>query len=125
MTEEELAEVVGSSAMRDYADVRDYEKSRLLEWAARLRFMSNDELFTETVQAVSGAALANNRSWYWDPDHFRSTACWHEAQRRHTEAGHDEECRGSTIYSRAHARAMRDHGFDPSPSTACTCGLEG
>lgn len=124
LTMEELREVVGLVAFGEYEGARDFRKPELLEWASRLRDLSDDEFMGETLSAIHGSALVNSWRGNWEHEHFKASACHTEAKRRHVAAGHSDGCRGDTIYGRAHARLMRDHGYTPQPHLDCTCGFK-
>ncbi|MEO3788552.1 hypothetical protein ABGB12_34945 [Actinocorallia sp. B10E7] len=113
-TETDLVSLVGPVAVTEFEASSDCYKPGLLEWGHELRDLADAEFETEASSAIYDSALVNSFRGNWNHEHFKATACRHEAQRRHVEAGHATDCRGETIYGRAHSRLMRDHGYIPT-----------
>lgn len=122
MTREQLEEIIGPSAMRDYDDTKDWARPEIHEWASKLRDLDDDELEDEAASAVLDAAICDSRGMWWDASWVKSGACAHEAKRRHMAAGHDKDCREDNIYNRGWNRAYRSQGYTLSEPTPCTCG---
>jgi len=120
-TEIDLVSLVGPVAATEFEASEDCYKPGLLEWAGKLRDLDDAEFEAETSSAIYDSALVNSFRGNWNHEHFKATACFHEAQRRHVAAGHSEDCRGETIYGRAHSRLMRDHGYTPAAAGECRC----
>lgn len=122
----DLVALVGAVAAGEYEAAKDFYKPGLLEWAGKMRSLSDAEFLTDAKCAIFDSASCNRFRGNWEHEHFKATACWFEAKRRHIAAGHDEDCRGETLYSRAHASVMRDHGYAPTEPGECCCeGLNG
>lgn len=118
-----LAALVGLVAAGEYDAAKDVYKPRLLEWARSLAAMDDGEFARETRSAIYESALCSRFGSGWDHEHFKASACYHESERRHHAAGHSEDCRGETIYSRAHSRLMREHGHTPTEPGQCRCDV--
>lgn len=118
----DVAEIVGPVGAKEYEDAEDYYKDDLAAYARGLADRSDADFLGESVAAICEAAMTNSWRGNWKHVDFKATACYYEAKRRHQAAGHAKDCRGETIYSRAHARAMRQNGHIPMPPTDCTCG---
>lgn len=101
----------------------DWAKPDLLEWFGKVRAMSDWELSCETQGCIYDSALANKFRGNWNHTHMKATVCYDESQRRLREAGHEKGCHGPTLYSEAHARVMRDHGYTPTADGECHCGV--
>lgn len=114
--------LVGPVAAGEFDNAADHYKPALIEWAQNLPALNDDEFLRTTRTAIYNSALANSFRGNWNHDHFKATVCYKEAERRHTTAGHNADCRGDTLYSQAHSRVMRDAGHQPSPTSPCTCG---
>lgn len=115
------ASVYGLVAEREYAAAPDWDKPKLAEWLAYLPSLSDAAFLDHAAGAIYDSALANRFRGNWEGTHCRATAAYGEAKRRHLAAGHSEDCQGPTLYSNAHARIMREHGYSPSPDGTCTC----
>lgn len=121
LTRDQLEEIIGAGALRDYDDARGDEQPNLNSWAAGLRDMSDGVLVDEAASAAYAAAFANNRGWWWDGSWCMASACSYEANRRHMAAGHSKDCQGDTLYSKGFRRAMQDAGHEPPSPVSCTC----
>lgn len=116
-----LRDVIGAVGESEFHQALESTKPGLLELFGTLRDMPDDEFLRECEYRIWDSVNCNRfRGNYW-AEHCRATACAHESRRRHRAAGHDEDCHGPTIYSRAHARLMRDHGYTPTPDGECHC----
>lgn len=115
-------DLVGLVAAREFDAAADHYKPQLAAWAQNLPTLGDGEFLNAARSAIYNSALANSFRGNWEHDHFKASVCYTEANRRHVAAGHDTDCRGDTLYSRAHAQVMRSHGYEPSPATPCTCG---
>lgn len=116
----------GPVAAMEFANASDAHKPALTEWLDSLPTLDDDDLFWQTAAAIHGSALANSFRGNWDHEHCKATAAHAEAQRRHRDAGHAEDCTGDTIYSQAFAQVWREQGHHPSdyPPRPCDCGKE-
>jgi hypothetical protein len=123
MNEEELGEVIGVVAMREYHGATENEQAQIRSWLPRLRAMGDSEFIREATYRIEWSARENN-SRNAEGVHCMATVCYVEAKRRYTEAGHSDTCLGTNLYGTAHARAMRNHGHTPSDPYPCTCGKE-
>jgi hypothetical protein len=122
MTREQLEEIIGRMALREYDDARDYARPDLMAWAAGLRDLTDKDLGDEVTSATADAAFANSRGWWWDPSWCKTSACSFEARRRYLLAGHAENCGGDDLYQKNYRRAMRNAGYNPGPVSPCDCG---
>lgn len=122
ITREQIEEIIGSSAMREYDDTKEWARPDLHRWVAKLRDFSDGELEAEAASAVLDAAIANSRGMYWDVSWVKSSAIMNEADRRHLAAGHDEGCQEDSIYRRGWNRAYRSQGYTPGKPNLCSCG---
>lgn len=117
-----IADIVGPVAVREFNNAADHYKPGLLVWARDLPTLTDEQFLTECSHAIYDSALVGRFRGNWDHEHFKASACHSEAKRRHVAAGHASDCRGSTLYGQAHARAMREAGHKPPALTGCTCG---
>jgi rhodanese-related sulfurtransferase len=125
LTDTELESILGPVAIMDYRKAPDYDKPKIAQWVAGLAEIPDADFISETAGHILDAAISaqfpRQNSYGID---CRVTACYEEAKRRHVAAGHSEDCRGETLYITAYARAVRDQGYDPGESPACTCGAK-
>jgi len=134
MTEDKLEEIIGPFAMKEYQRAPEQVKEALRIWAKTLRDLSDTQFVDECAEAVLSAtrAEAEQRVYGSHPtrrdelaaDYASADICYHEAKRRHQEAGHDPSCRGDTLYSAGFNRAYASQGFEPSDPIPCTCNKE-
>lgn len=117
-----IIDIVGPVAITEFDNAKDHYKPDLIEWATALPSLTDEHFLTECARAVYDAALVGSFRGNWDHEHFKATACFYDAKRRHVAAGHSSDCRGGTLYAQGHAAAMRSAGHAPSPLTDCTCG---
>jgi hypothetical protein len=122
LTDEDLRDILGPVGIGEYEASEDWAKPKLREWAAKLGDLSDDDFRSEAASAIHSSALVSRFRGNYEHEHCKATACYKEGQRRHVRDGHDEDCRGATLYSLAHADAMRSQGHRPSDPSPCTCG---
>lgn len=120
MTDQGLVEKVGFVAAEEFARVPDQAKPELLKWIDKLPTLTDEELFVQAQMAILGSALGQRFRGDWSEEECRCGAVHHESNRRHRLA-HAEGCPSPTIYSRAHAKVMREQGHRPRPDGVCTC----
>lgn len=83
-------------------------------------FLTDSDLFTETVKAITRAAYGEAQGGD-AASHERAMDLMRESRSRLTAAGHSGNCQDD-IYTRAYRQAMADQlGGTPEPTT-CTCG---
>lgn len=117
-----IADIVGPVAAQEFDNAKDTYKPGLLDWARKLRDLSDDEFHQECVSAIYDSALGSNFRGNWEHEHFKASACFHESERRHHEvAGHSKDCRGDTLYAKAHRQLMREHHYETHPPADCNC----
>ncbi|MEV4672801.1 hypothetical protein AB0K34_14185 [Actinomadura sp. NPDC049382] len=119
-----IVDIVGPVAIGEFDNAKDHYKPGLIEWASKLPTLSDQAFLTECTRAIYESALVSRFRGNWEHEHFKASACYTDAKRRHAAAGHSPECNASTLYGRAHALAMRSAGHTPRPLTGCTCGRE-
>ncbi|MFF5261442.1 hypothetical protein ACFY4C_21065 [Actinomadura viridis] len=117
----ELAEIVGPVAAREFDNAKEIYKADLNSWAQKLADLTDGQFLGECSSAIYNSALVSQFRGNWEHEHFKASACFHEAQRRHVAAGHSAECHGNTLYSEAHAKVMRESGYQPTPAADCNC----
>jgi hypothetical protein len=122
MTREQLEEIIGQVAMGEYEAAPDWDKPKIEEWAAGLSALSDKDFVLECSSKIYDSALLQRFRGNHEGTHCRATACYTEAERRHREAGHAEDCRGSSLYSEGHNLALRTAGHATSEPYPCTCG---
>lgn len=122
MNDEELKDFLGPVAWEKYGRISELEKGRVQKWCAEVAAMSDAELVRATASQVTGEAVLSSRGVYSTYDDILTTVCYQESGRRHVKAGHTEECRGDTLYSKGHSRAVREAGFTASDPYPCDCG---
>ncbi len=122
LTDTQIEEQFGPIAYREFQGATDTAKPRLRDWLGNLHTLTDDELLGEAAGAILGSAIVQRFRGNFEADHCMATACYREAKRRHEAAGHAGDCRGTTIYGRAHANVMRSQGHTPSDPTPCSCG---
>jgi len=123
MTEGELEAFVSSVSMGAYRRTPEWDQPKILEWAAKLQDMPDDEFLNECSQKILDSAIMNRFSMdsAWGA-HARADICADEARRRHEAAGHTSSCRGDTIYTEGLRRAYRSQGHAAPKVHPCTCG---
>jgi hypothetical protein len=116
----------GPIAEQEYDRAGDAHKPTLAAWLDKLPTLSDADFSDEAASAIHGSALVNSFRGNWEHEHCKASAAHNEAQRRHKAAGHTEDCRGDTIYSRAFAQVWREQGHAPSayPPKPCDCGAQ-
>lgn len=114
--------LVGPTAASEFDNAADHYKPGLLDWTQNLPALTDDEFVHATSRAIYDSANVGRFRGNWDHEHFRSSACFTESNRRHAAAGHAGDCRGDNLYSRAYARALRDSGHRAPEAVPCTCG---
>lgn len=119
-----IADIVGPVAVTEFNNAADHYKPRLIVWARELPTLTDEQFLSECTRAIYDSALVGRFRGNWEHEHFKATACYYDAKRRHTGAGHSSDCRGGTLYSQGHAAAMRSAGHAPLTVAACTCGTE-
>lgn len=117
----DIADMVGPVAVREFNAAADHYKPNLITWARNLATLDDNQFMDEAASAIYDSALTSSFRGNWEHEHFKATACFAEANRRHRSAGHDQGCQGETLYGRAHARVMEDNGHKPGRPGACTC----
>jgi len=117
-----IADTFGPVAAQEFNGAKDTYKADLVTWARDLPDLSDDAFARECAHAIFDSAQASRFRGNWEHEHFKATACFREARRRHVAAGHSDDCRGDTAYGFAHARVMKANGYTPSPPASCTCG---
>jgi hypothetical protein len=117
----DVAAIVGPVAVREFDNADDHYKPGLIDWARNLVGLTDDEFADVAARAIYNSALVGSFRGNWEHDHFKATACFTEANRRHVAAGHAEDCRGDTLYGMAYARVLRENGHTPSEPGVCTC----
>lgn len=124
-TSVDLVDLIGAVAAREYDAARPSTRPALDAWIGKLRDLTDEELFEDTKYRIYESANCGRFRGNFEDVHCMATATYHEAKRRHHAAGHRKDCKGPTIYGRAHASVMREHGYKPSPSGTCTCATGG
>lgn len=124
MTPELLAElepIVGQVALRELESAKPIYTDSLITWARLLHTISDPALIAECESTIYDSALAQSFRGNWEHAHFKASACYTEARRRHIASGHTDECRGDTLYSKGYGRVMRSEGHAVRPAVSCTC----
>lgn len=125
MPEDQLADAIGPTAMREYNAAADWDKPKIRTWIVRLRAMSDHEFVGECGSTILSSAIMQRFRGNHEGVHARASACHTEAERRHTAAGHDPDCHGDNLYDRGYRNAMRSQGHSTRPPAKCTCGKDG
>jgi hypothetical protein len=105
----------------EFENSPESSKPALLVWLASLRTMTDAEFRDACETAIYDSASAGRFAGNFSNVHCRATACFNESRRRLVLAGHSDDCRGPSIYSRAHASLMREHGYRPTADGTCKC----
>lgn len=119
-----LETALGPITAREFDAAKEYAKPTLWDWLLTVPNLSDDELYHAARSAIYESALVirSANRFNFEHVHCKATACYSEAERRLKLESHDENCRPSGIYGRAHADVMIDHGYEPSsPVRRCTC----
>ena len=124
LTDEQLEAIIGPIAMREYLNAYDTHKPRLREWFAALPTLTDDEFVRRCESAILESARMSSFRGNFDDLHCMASACYTEARRRYIAAGHNKDCRGSSLYDKAYRRAYRSQGHTPPEPYPCTCGKE-
>jgi hypothetical protein len=119
-----LVELIGEVAYSEYQSAIDTQKPKLDAWARTLRGLRGAEFMAETASAINDFVVAQWRRRSVEYEHCRALSCWFESRRRWVEAGHAEECAGSTLYGLAFHNVWisQGHDRDAYPVRECTCG---
>lgn len=117
-----IADIVGPVAVNEFNSASNHYKPGLIKWATALPSLSDEQFLRECTRAIYDSALVGKFRGNWEHEHFKASACFTDAKRRHRAAGHSADCKASTLYGQAHARAMREAGHTPPALTGCTCG---
>lgn len=120
-TDEQLIDLIGVVGIGEYKGAAEWALPKLDAWIGGLRDLTDEEFGTECQAAIYESALCNRFRGNYEHIHCMATACFHESRRRHMAAGHDRDCNGPSLYSRAHATVMRDHGYTPTADGTCDC----
>jgi hypothetical protein len=114
----------GPVAEQEFAGTAEHHKADLANWLTILPGLDPQNFLTWAARAIHDSAQVSSWRGNWEHEHCKATAAYADANRRHREAGHTEDCTGDTLYSRAFARAWRDAGHRPSayPPRPCDCG---
>lgn len=125
ITEEELEASISSVSMDSYRRAPKSDQPKILEWVVELRQMSDERFITECASKILDSAIMNRSSRMngWG-SHARADICADEGDRRHQLAGHEEECRGATLYMKGYNAARQSQRHSKQPLAPCTCGLE-
>lgn len=123
-SEKELMEFFGPVGFGEYQNAEEWDKPKIVEWMRKVSVMSDKEFIQEASSCILDDALMQRFKGNHSGVYARTTGCYKEAQRRHITAGHSEDCSGDTLYSVAHARAMRSQGYITPEPYSCTCGKE-
>lgn len=121
---EVLVDLIGPVAFREYEAAPESTKPQLRAWARQLRDLSDRDFASEAASAIHGSAVMNSYRGNAEHVHCKASAVYHEAIRRHVAAGHDRDCRGDNLYSRAFRSVWRSQGYDTAAYApdACDCG---
>ena len=118
-----LEAAFGPIVPREFDAAQAYAKPELWEWLINVKNISDEELYHASRSAIYESALVQRFRTNFEHVHCKATACYAEAENRLRQENHQEDCRPSGIYGRAHADVMSDHGYAPSsPVRPCTCG---
>jgi hypothetical protein len=115
----------GPRAHQDVSRCEDRHAGKLAELLDRLPTLSDADLFTEVCAALWESATVSRFGGFHDV-HATETLVSAEIRARHVAAGHDPECRGSTIRDRAYNRVVQQAGHPGlvRPPQPCTCGAQ-
>jgi len=121
--EDDLVNLVGTIAWQEFQGAREVYKDELLNWVERVQRADDTEFTSIAASAIATSALVQRFRGNWEHDHFKASTAYYMATVRHRAAGHTKECRGSTLYSYAYNRAVREAGHPGMAHTEpCTCG---
>lgn len=117
--DETLSDWVGEDAAQRFTKIPPADVPRIMDWIMDLRDMTDDELIQETESVLTGIQLGPLNP---APDHdeFKNAALHYEAQERHHEDGHDNDCLADTLYTQALRNISGSAAH--APTLPCSCG---
>lgn len=114
--DETLADWIGDDAARRFSKIPPEDVPDLMDWVLDIRDMP-DLALTDTAEAV--IRDINTRAGTIPHAQFRNAVLHFEAQRRHQDAGHEDNCVAGTAYSTALKRVTSPD--TPPLPTLCGC----
>lgn len=122
-THEALVELAGPVAAREFEQIpQDALKAETWRKIKAIAPMEDEVFLEQAESAIVAEAVLQNFRGNHASTYALTSAFYNDSVRRAKLAGHAEVCPAS-LYSRAHARVMRDHGHKGG-STRCTCNQE-
>jgi hypothetical protein len=122
-TQEELVALAGPVGAREFAGAEEWAKEKTWAEMQAIPAMDDCQFLDAAECAIVASAFWNSRRGNHEHEHALCTAFYHQAALRNMAAGHDEECRGPTLYGRAHNNAMRSQRHRPTRQGECHCDL--
>lgn len=119
--DKELLELTGIVGYREFENAPEYAKEGLREKLVALTEMSDEDFVTAARGAIYGSASVSRFRGNWEADHCYATACYHQSELRKIAAGHLEDCRAQTLYSRAYDEVTSQHGMEVRDYPPCEC----
>lgn len=119
--DKELLALTGHVGYREFEDSVEHAKDELRKKLIALTEMSDEDFVFEARSAIYDSALVSRFRGNWEADHCYATACYHQSELRKIAAGHLEDCRARTLYSRAYDEITRQHGMETREYPPCEC----
>lgn len=119
--DKELLELTGIVGYHEFESAPEYAQAKLRERLVALTELDDDDFVSEARVAIYNSALVNRFRGNWNHDHCYATACYHQSELRRLAAGHLENCRAQTLYTRAYDEVTRQHGMQIREYPPCEC----
>lgn len=122
ITEDELHEIIGLTAMEEYHRAEPSSQKGIRLWAVQLRELDELGFLAECIRRGRDGLISESQRGN-DPDIYaRLYGCMQESRTRHMANGHDRRCLSEPIYQKAQNRLRTEFGFEPEEPHECTCG---
>lgn len=119
--DKELLALTGRVAYHEFENAPDWSKETLRARLVELTTLTDDEFVRATESAIYDSALMQRFRGNNEHIHCLATACYYQSELRKAAAGHAEDCRAETLYSRAYGAVTSQHGMRPQEHPPCEC----
>lgn len=120
-TDKELLALTGRVGYHEFENSPDWSKEKLRARLVELTQLTDDEFIRVAKWAIYDSAHMSRFRGNHENTHCLATACYYQSELRKTAAGHVEDCRAETLYSRAYDIVISQHGMEPREHPACEC----
>lgn len=119
--DKELLELTGIVGYGEFESAPEHAKEDLRRKLVALTQLDDEDFVEEAGSAIYNSALVSRFRGNWNHDHCYATACYHQSELRKAAAGHLDDCRARTLYSRAYDEVTRQHGMLVRDYPPCEC----